>query len=411
MRVYHFSECPYPDAWNSSTDSLRVTLPSSVIDPVVASDLLNRYLDEWAYCDELGLDIMINEHHSSATCMTTCCSLPLAILARETSRSRILVLGIPIANRTDPVRIAEEMSYIDMVSRGRVEMGFIKAAPYEISPANSNPVRLMERFWEANDLILKAMSTRDGPFNWEGEYFHYRQVNVWPRPYQDPHPPVWVSGGSPSTGVEVAKRGHRITTVLSATGAKAMFRAYREQTARMGRPAPNVDRFAYLALIGVGNTEAEGVKRLRQIKEYLETTQIVGEPFSNPPGFVSPEMNAEGLKRGLKKALGANFYVVTRDGRRLDQATCSIEDLISAGTCFAGTPDQVFNQIKEFHEYVGGVGHMIGMFQGGHLNHEETMKNLALFSKDVLPRLRVLPDPDGAQNEADELVRKAAKAG
>ena len=55
----------------------------------------------------------------------------------------------------------------------------------------------MERFWEAHDLILKAMTTHDGPFNWEGEHFHYRQVNVWPRPYQQPHPPVWLTVTAP----------------------------------------------------------------------------------------------------------------------------------------------------------------------------------------------------------------------
>src|SRR5580704_7829705 len=47
-------------------------------------------------------------------------------------------------------------------------------------------------FWEAHDLILKAMTSHDGPFNWEGTHFHYRQVNVWPRPWQQPHPPVWM---------------------------------------------------------------------------------------------------------------------------------------------------------------------------------------------------------------------------
>ena len=100
----------------------------------------------------------------------------------------------PIANRPDPVRVAEEMAWLDVLSGGRLEMGLVKGAPYEIAPANSNPANLMRRYWEAHDLILKAMSTTDGPFNWEGEFFHYRNVNIWPRPYQQPTPPVWMTG-------------------------------------------------------------------------------------------------------------------------------------------------------------------------------------------------------------------------
>ena len=101
------------------------------------------------------------------------------------------------------------------LSGGRLEMGLVKGAPYEIAPANSNPANLMRRYWEAHDLILKAMSTTDGPFNWEGEFFHYRNVNIWPRPIQQPTPPVWMTGMSVETGTMAAERGHVVGTLLS----------------------------------------------------------------------------------------------------------------------------------------------------------------------------------------------------
>ena len=82
--------------------------------------------------------------------------------------------------------MAEEYAMLDVISRGRLKMGFVKGAPFEVWPANSNPATLMERLREAHDLILKALTSHDGPLNWEGEHFHYRQVNVWPRPYQSP---------------------------------------------------------------------------------------------------------------------------------------------------------------------------------------------------------------------------------
>src|SRR6266480_736842 len=153
-------------------------------------------------------------------------SMALAILARETKRSRLLSLGTPIANRPDPVRVAEEMAWLDVLSGGRLEMGLVKGAPYEIAPANSNPANLMRRYWEAHDLILKAMSTTDGPFNWEGEFFHYRNVNIWPRPLQQPTPPVWMTGLSVETGRMAAERGHVVGTLLSLSAAGPMFEAY-----------------------------------------------------------------------------------------------------------------------------------------------------------------------------------------
>jgi len=193
MRTWYFSEMAYHPAWDEglARGSMRVVLPNGAVDPHVAHGLLNRYLDEFALCDEEGLDIMVNEHHSTATCMTVSVPMALAVIARETKRARLLSLGNPIANRPDPVRVAEEAAWLDVLSGGRTELGLVKGAPYEIAPANSNPARLMRRYWEAHDPILKELSTTDGPFSWEGELFRYRNVNLWLRPVQQPQPPIW----------------------------------------------------------------------------------------------------------------------------------------------------------------------------------------------------------------------------
>ena len=106
MQVWHFSEIAYPEAWRGETE-LRVTLPSSRIDRDKAADIYARHLDEWAACDALGLNIMVNEHHSTATCLSPACNLILSILARETKTARLLALGNPIANRPDPVRVPD----------------------------------------------------------------------------------------------------------------------------------------------------------------------------------------------------------------------------------------------------------------------------------------------------------------
>ena len=147
---------------------------------------------------------MLNEHHQTATCVDPAAPLVLAALARLTHKARLLILGNPIANRRQPVRVAEEMALIDVLSKGRLEVGFVRGVPTEILPANSNPVRMNERHWEALDLIVQAWTSNDGPTSFEGRFFHHRNINIWPRPYQSPHPPVWVS--TTSAGGAIAGR-------------------------------------------------------------------------------------------------------------------------------------------------------------------------------------------------------------
>ena len=96
----------------------------------MGADLYHRYLDEWLIADDLGLDIMINEHHQTPTCVDPAAPLLLSILARQSKKARLLILGNPIANRNQPVRVAEEMAMIDVISRGRLECGFVRSVPY-----------------------------------------------------------------------------------------------------------------------------------------------------------------------------------------------------------------------------------------------------------------------------------------
>lgn len=390
MKVWHFSEMAYHPGWEELGGQLRNVIPSRVYDPVVGADLYHRFLDEWALCDELGLNIMVNEHHATATCADSICTIPMAILARETKKARLLCLGMPIGNRQEPVRVAEEYAMLDVISRGRVEMGFVKGAPFEVTPANSNPADLMPRFWEAHDLILKALTTHDGPFNWEGRYFHYRQVNVWPRPYQQPHPPVWMTVNSPESATAAAERGYVIASLNSGySRTPTIYGTYRKRAAECGREA-RPDRFGYLAMIGVGHTKEEGYRRADQILDYSRTTPRVGAQFMFPPGYQPPAATAQALKSpGYGSGLTMRSLSL-RNGRQVDVSRATVEEFIDAGVAFAGTPDMVFEQIREFHTHVGGFGHLLMMGQGGHISHEDTVANLTLFSKEVLPRLRSL---------------------
>jgi alkanesulfonate monooxygenase SsuD/methylene tetrahydromethanopterin reductase-like flavin-dependent oxidoreductase (luciferase family) len=389
MRVYHFTEQPYPAAWNDHDGSLRVNLPNRKCDPAIAADLYHRYYDEWVLADGLGFDIMLNEHHQTATCMSSTVVVGLSVLARETKRARLLVLGYPIGHRPDPLRAAEELATIDVISRGRLEMGFIKGVPYEFPCSNQNPVGVMDKFWEAHDFIVKAMTSHDGPFNWEGQFFHYRNVNIWPRPWQQPHPPIWSAAGSPGNARMLGERGYVMAVLGSGYKTRPLYEAYREGYMSQGRPAPAADRFAYLGLVAVAAEEAEARRRGELVADYLRTGGIVWPPFRNPPGYLSVEENT-GILLGRTRE-----RTLTRDGRVVDMRSASIQDLIDAAILFCGTPDQVHEQIAQFVDYTGGLGHLLSMGQAGHLSHQDTIDSMTLFGKEVLPRLQAAHAPPG----------------
>jgi alkanesulfonate monooxygenase SsuD/methylene tetrahydromethanopterin reductase-like flavin-dependent oxidoreductase (luciferase family) len=158
------------------------------------------------------------------------------------------------------------------------------------------------------------------------------------------------------------------------------------------------DRFAYMAMVGVGDTREEGYRRADQICDYVRTSGIVASQFTNPPGFTPFAANVEALKEAGRGTIARQARIRARDGRPFDVKKATIEEFIDAGLAFAGTPDMVLRQIKDFHDHVGGFLHLLIMGQGGYISHADTVANLTLFSREVLPRLAELSSlPAGAE--------------
>jgi len=246
---------------------------------------------------------------------------------------------------------------------------------------------VMDRFWEAHDLILKAMTSHDGPFSWEGEHFQYRSVNIWPRPYQQPHPPVWSTSSSPGSSRAFGARGHVVATVMTGWRAKNVFDDYRKGWKEAGRAQPTpLDRFAYMGFVACGTSEAEGLRRGALVKSYLETNTQVAEPYKNPPGFMAANDAARLFQRvGWR---GPAHQMTTKDGKPLPSAAQgSLADTIAGGLMFAGTPTQVYDQIVDFYRSVGGFGHLLMMTQAGSMDHRDTIESMTLIAKEVMPRL------------------------
>jgi alkanesulfonate monooxygenase SsuD/methylene tetrahydromethanopterin reductase-like flavin-dependent oxidoreductase (luciferase family) len=265
-------------------------VPNTFFDAKKGAQLLNEYIDEKIYCDELGFDgVMLNEHHGTPFCMGAVMDVEASILAKTTKRVKIVLLGNPTPVVSNPLRLAEELAMIDMISGGRLVPGFIRGAGSEQIFNNANPAYNREYFDEAHDLILAAW-TKPGPFRWEGKHFHYRFVNPWVLPLQKPHPPIWIPGLiSPETVMWTA--GHKYPYVALATMLKPtleLFNMYAKVAGDQGYQA-GPENFGYLQPVFCADTDEKA--------EELGKGFLFGGGFSHfarpewmfPPGYNSKE--------------------------------------------------------------------------------------------------------------------------
>src|SRR5260370_16238756 len=121
------------------------------------------------------------------------CNIFAAILAAVTKKAKIVLLGNPLPLAENPVRLAEELAMIDMISKGRLVSGFVRGGGQEQLATGVNPAFNRERFEEAHELIVKAW-TQTGPFRFEGTHYQHRLVNPWPVPLHKPYPPACIPG-------------------------------------------------------------------------------------------------------------------------------------------------------------------------------------------------------------------------
>lgn len=303
-------------------------------------------------------------------------------------KARLLALGIPLANRSDPLRVAEEIAVVDAISGGRLEVGLVKGASYEVFMSNKHPTRFMDRFWEAHDLIVEALSNTGENFSWEGDYFHYRTVSIWPRPIQSPHPPIWMTASSAGSARLHAQYDYTCATFLSGAVARTVFDGYRESYQKAHGRAASEDKLGYLAVVTVAASRQEAFRRAEKMKGYFDTAMRLDPQFRNAAGFVPVEELLQMAKAGPK----ANRQRM-RNGEPLP-SDATVQQYIDAGLMFVGTPDDVYDQLRQFYGEVGGFGNLLMMGQAGTLDHAETTDNLTLMAREVLPRLRELSMDD-----------------
>ena len=337
-------------------------------------------------CSSDLFGVYLVEHHFTGRGQLSSSLNMLAHLAARTSTIRLgaAVVVVPWHN---PLMIAEQAGVIDVLSNGRLDLGLGRGyRDYEFSGFGIDIDTAQARLEEAVAVIRRAWQDEER-FSFDGEFWHFNNVTIEPRPVQQPHPPLWSTTGSKTQAKLLGEKGYVMATLGSGYATRPLQDAYRQgYFAKRGTHAP-ADRFGYLGLVAVGNNEAEARRRGDMVATYLSSSAIVHVPFRNPPGFLATEEYA----RMLRGESPPRSY--TRDGRPIDMYRASVQDLIDAGILFCGTPDQVTQQITDFCDYCGGMGNLLMMGHAGAMPHDDTVGNLTLFAKEVMPALKAYKQP------------------
>lgn len=380
LQFYFMHFMPYstspPD--EEKYDSVWVDYPNSLYDPAEGAGYYERYLNEMQLADQLGFDgLVVNEHHSTAYSMMPSCTLMASALAQRTSRAKLCAFGTPV-NLTYPNRLAEEYAMLDVMSGGRMEIAFPLGTGMEYwSNLNDiHPATARARFREGVDIIRRAW-TEDGPLRYEGEFFNYRYLNVWPKPLQQPHPKLYVMGsGNPATVALAAELGMGYSVTFVPIPAQlAAFQHYREVSERHGRTAQPDDLivgvFAYVA-----ETDEEADREGRpHILRYFNYNMRTTPRYLLPPGYVS----LEEYRKRVQSIATSNVHG-SRDWNALT----------SRSRIVCGSPDTVASAIRQWVEEAR-CSRVICHLHVGDMPHWKTVKNLTLFAQEVIPRLRQAP--------------------
>ncbi len=384
MQVFAFDLLPYAAHLDHLKEGKELPWPLAKrhFRPEVAVRTYEEHLEAWALMDQLGFDgVGFNEHHTSPYGLMTSPNIMAAAASQRTRQLKLLIYGnlLPIHN---PLRMAEELAMLDCISGGRIISGFARGIPrehvvYQVPMAESRA-----RFEEAWEIIKQAWTQE--VFSYAGDFWSYQDVAIWPRPVQQPHPPVWVPVTGSKETIEwagrenipitpglrgprglrldiihyyaacLAQHGHQITPEHLVMSASAYVADSREQAIKEAGP---YSLYFSQTLFSHGNISEASQQQQR------------GYLSSDPHDYVRPENRA------------------ALSGERSQFRDLTIEDLKRNDELAWGRPEEVQDKLISEAEALGSNIVLLS-FNRGAMPHPMFMDQLERFGADVLPTLQ-----------------------
>jgi alkanesulfonate monooxygenase SsuD/methylene tetrahydromethanopterin reductase-like flavin-dependent oxidoreductase (luciferase family) len=384
MKLMWFHLMPYPalpENFNKEHRSVWVDIDPALFDRDIVAETYETYIDQLVYAEECGFDaICVNEHHNNGYGMMPSPNLIASILANRTSRAAITILGNSVALYHPPVRVAEEMAMVDVFSKGRVIAGFPVGTAMDTAYSYGiNPTELRPRYYEGVELIRQAWNSTE-PFAFNGEFNKYRYVNPLPRPYQTPHPPIWIPGGGSVETWDFCAENDFVYGALTYYGYKAVqttVNGYWNRVEAHGKD-PNPNRLGVIQFVGVADTDAEAYRLYKEPAEYFFNRSFHVYPgFTDAPGYVT------------EASVRAKYRSQVRDSAKAKIAAGELhwDEMVENGYVVIGSPDTVREQLESAAKDLN-VGNLAVLCQFGNMHDELVRHNTKLFGEQVAPGLR-----------------------
>ncbi|HEX5228462.1 MAG TPA: LLM class flavin-dependent oxidoreductase [Bryobacteraceae bacterium] len=383
MRFTWFNLMPWPylpDDFREKHRSVWVDIDPSLFDPAKSHGVYNSYLDLLEYAAKCGFDgVGVNEHHQNAYGLMPSPSIIAASLARRTDDAALVVLGASIALYNPPIRVAEEFAMLDCISGGRLVAGFPVGTSMDTNYCYGTiPGLTREKYREAHELIRRAWAARE-PFAFNGRYTKLRYVNPWPRPIQQPHPPIHIPGGGSVETFDFCIDNTYSYSYLSFGGyirAKALMQGYWDRVAERSAPDTSPYRAGFAQTICVADTDAEAERLYAKHVSYFYNRCLHVYPgFADAPGY----RTIKTIQKGI-----LSQYAPTKMFEELPW-----KEFVDNGSVIAGSPETVAQRMEELIKTLH-VGNIYCLMQIGDMPADKCMNSTRLFAEKVIPKLRHL---------------------
>jgi alkanesulfonate monooxygenase SsuD/methylene tetrahydromethanopterin reductase-like flavin-dependent oxidoreductase (luciferase family) len=394
LTFHYFHLMPWPDLpanFEEKYESAWVTLPNELYDPVKGTAIYETFFNELERADKLGWDtVCVNEHHQNAYGTMPSPNIMAAVLTQRIKRANIGVIGNALPLHDDPLRVAEEIAMLDVISGGRIISGFVRGTGMEYYSYNINPTISRERMNEAHDLIIQAW-TRPGPFAFEGEHYNYPYVNIWPRPIQQP-PPIWLPGTASLETIDFAAK-HKypyMTVFMPMEQRKMAYDLYRKAAEEKYDYEADPQQLAFCVPLLVAETDEIALRDGERYIMWLFNKAMKIKPeFNFPPGYISERSFLGMLKAGAFRREKSPFH-----------------KLIEDGIIIVGSPQTVTEKLSYYSDVLN-AGMMVNLSHFGDMPDYLVLRSQELMAKEVIPHFREKPQSNGTRPYEISTIRES----
>jgi alkanesulfonate monooxygenase SsuD/methylene tetrahydromethanopterin reductase-like flavin-dependent oxidoreductase (luciferase family) len=364
VRIGLFYQIQVPKPWTSTSESQRIY----------------EALEQIPFAEEQGFEsVWFSEHHFRPVWShNSAPDLTLAAVSQRTSRIRLGV-GVVLAPIHHPLHVAQRMATLDILSRGRVDVGLGRTGyPYQLTPYGTDLADTRGMWQEFADVLPRIWTEEEVAY--QGHYYQIPRREVLPKPVQRPHPPLWSACGSDETARQTGALG--MGGLFGSEGGperiKALMALYREALATApGNGAASAPRAALMTagfchedpqIVASRGTELVGW----YIEQQRERARLVWRDYD--PSTVPPDY--EGYYARDKRLAGGPY-----------PGEPTPAEIRAEGTKFCvGTPAECIRFLERYEAL--GIEEAILLCAVGPARHEEVLHTLRLFGEEVIPHFQ-----------------------